>query len=151
MWWSSPSCPYASRRAEYKGVFYPKLLHLLLRITGPITINPVLVSFDFGLILSYHSFLFTLCTSTLVCLAMRKLFFAQTLGLLFGLGHCAPSADADILPRQAGGGPTCNTPDNRACWNEDFNITTDYEVKIPETGNVVRVGYHAGALSVSCL
>jgi len=29
---------------------------------------------------------------------------------------------------------TCNTPTNRACWNSNFNINTDYEASTPTTG-----------------
>lgn len=31
----------------------------------------------------------------------------------------------------------CNTPTDRACWSDGFDITTDYETKTPLTG-VVR-------------
>nr|1GW0_A Chain A, LACCASE-1 [Melanocarpus albomyces]1GW0_B Chain B, LACCASE-1 [Melanocarpus albomyces]2IH8_A Chain A, Laccase-1 [Melanocarpus albomyces]2IH8_B Chain B, Laccase-1 [Melanocarpus albomyces]2IH9_A Chain A, Laccase-1 [Melanocarpus albomyces]2IH9_B Chain B, Laccase-1 [Melanocarpus albomyces]3FU7_B Chain B, Laccase-1 [Melanocarpus albomyces]3FU9_A Chain A, Laccase-1 [Melanocarpus albomyces]3FU9_B Chain B, Laccase-1 [Melanocarpus albomyces]3QPK_A Chain A, Laccase-1 [Melanocarpus albomyce len=30
--------------------------------------------------------------------------------------------------------PTCNTPSNRACWSDGFDINTDYEVSTPDTG-----------------
>lgn len=29
---------------------------------------------------------------------------------------------------------SCNTPTNRACWVEGYNITTDYELETPLTG-----------------
>lgn len=32
-------------------------------------------------------------------------------------------------------GPTCNTPSNRACWTDGFDISTDYEVKTPPGGS----------------
>ncbi|KAK4249145.1 extracellular laccase [Corynascus novoguineensis] len=41
--------------------------------------------------------------------------------------------EATIVPRQE----SCNTPSNRACWSEGFDINTDYEVETPDTG-VVR-------------
>lgn len=31
----------------------------------------------------------------------------------------------------------CNTPTDRACWSDGFDITTDYETKTPLTG-VIR-------------
>lgn len=36
----------------------------------------------------------------------------------------------DLRPRE----PTCNTPSNRACWSDGFDINTDYEVSTPDTG-----------------
>ncbi|KAK4145141.1 laccase [Dichotomopilus funicola] len=47
-----------------------------------------------------------------------------------------PIVDRDesgLAPRQS----SCNTPSNRACWSNGFDINTDYEVKSPDTG-VVR-------------
>ena len=71
---------------------------------------------------------------------MRKLFLLQAIGLLFGLGQSALSSDTDVTPRSMeAGGPTCNTPSNRACWSHGFDIRTDYEVKIPHTGVTRRV------------
>lgn len=66
---------------------------------------------------------------------MRKLFLLQAISLLFGLGQTAPSPESDITPRATdASGPTCNTPSNRACWSDGFDIRTDYEVEIPNTG-----------------
>ncbi|KAI0477166.1 multicopper oxidase-domain-containing protein [Xylariaceae sp. FL0804] len=48
--------------------------------------------------------------------------------LLSGFGASAPTA-VDVLDvRQAS---TCNTPTNRACWSNGFNIHTDYEKSTP--------------------
>lgn len=66
---------------------------------------------------------------------MRRLFLLQAIGLLCNLGRAAPSAEAEVTPRGLEKrAPTCNTPSNRACWSDGFDINTDYEVKIPETG-----------------
>lgn len=35
--------------------------------------------------------------------------------------------------------PTCNTPSNRACWTNGFDINTDYETNIPFTGSTKAV------------
>jgi len=43
--------------------------------------------------------------------------------------------ETTIVPRQA----SCNTPSNRACWSEGFDINTDYEVETPDTGVVRHV------------
>ncbi|SPN99703.1 related to Laccase-1 [Cephalotrichum gorgonifer] len=66
---------------------------------------------------------------------MKKLFFLQAIGLFFGVGQSAPSAQVDVAPRDLEKrGPTCNTASNRRCWSDGFDITTDYEAKIPNTG-----------------
>ena len=71
---------------------------------------------------------------------MRRLFFLQALGLLCGLGRSAPSPEAEITPRALEKrAPTCNTPSNRACWSNGFDINTDYEAKIPNTGVTRKV------------
>ena len=71
---------------------------------------------------------------------MRQLFVLQVLGLLCGLGRGAPSLEAEISPRGLEKrAPTCNTPSNRACWSDGFDINTDYETKIPDTGVTVNV------------
>lgn len=41
----------------------------------------------------------------------------------------AKNEDATIVARNS-----CNTPSNRACWSEGFDINTDWEVKAPVTG-----------------
>jgi FtsP/CotA-like multicopper oxidase with cupredoxin domain len=46
--------------------------------------------------------------------------------LLAGLATAAPTVD--LKPRQS----TCNTPTDRACWSDGFDITTDYEAATPE-------------------
>jgi hypothetical protein len=38
--------------------------------------------------------------------------------------------DAALGARQA----SCNTPSNRACWSDGFDINTDYETSTPDTG-----------------
>jgi len=68
---------------------------------------------------------------------MRHLFLLQAVGLFFGLSKAAPSpVDVDVVaPRElAKRAPTCNTPSNRACWSDGFDINTDYEASIPNTG-----------------
>ncbi|KAJ4407264.1 laccase, multicopper oxidase, benzenediol:oxygen oxidorectuctase [Neurospora sp. IMI 360204] len=37
-----------------------------------------------------------------------------------------------------GGGGGCNSPSNRQCWSQGFNINTDYELGTPNTGNTRR-------------
>ncbi|TEA18080.1 Laccase-1 [Colletotrichum sidae] len=66
--------------------------------------------------------------------------------LLYGLAAAAPSPSSNEVskrqdeqpPADAGspetGSKLCNTPSNRACWSEGFNINTAYEEKIPDTG-----------------
>lgn len=39
-----------------------------------------------------------------------------------------------LLSGLAVAAPTCNTPTNRACWTNGFNINTDYEASVPTTG-----------------
>lgn len=41
--------------------------------------------------------------------------------------------ESGLAPRQS----SCNTPSNRACWSNGYDINTDYEVNSPDTG-VVR-------------
>ena len=47
--------------------------------------------------------------------------------------HAAPGPlqlGKDLIPRAS----TCNTPSNRACWSNGFDINTDYEVRTPPGG-----------------
>lgn len=69
---------------------------------------------------------------------MRIAPFIESLGLLAlsGLGLAVPTSTGLTAPR-AGlmkRGPTCNTASNRACWTNNFNIATDYETQVPNTG-----------------
>lgn len=71
---------------------------------------------------------------------MRQLFLLQAIGLLFGLGQTAPSPESEVTPRALEKrAPTCNTPSNRACWSDGYDIRTDYEIDIPDTGVTRRV------------
>ncbi|PKS09340.1 hypothetical protein jhhlp_003954 [Lomentospora prolificans] len=67
---------------------------------------------------------------------MRSFALFQAVGLFLGLGNAAPSPiDVAVAPRElVKRAPTCNTPSNRACWSDGFNINTDYEASIPDTG-----------------
>nr|3PPS_A Chain A, Laccase [Canariomyces arenarius]3PPS_B Chain B, Laccase [Canariomyces arenarius]3PPS_C Chain C, Laccase [Canariomyces arenarius]3PPS_D Chain D, Laccase [Canariomyces arenarius] len=67
---------------------------------------------------------------------------ALMVGILSPHAAAAPPANPvqrDMLQvleaRQSG--PTCNTPSNRACWTNGFDINTDYEVSTPNTGRTV--------------
>src|SRR3569833_3303953 len=44
------------------------------------------------------------------------------------------SYGCEATPPPPGSGPSCNTPDNRACWKKGFDINTDYEAEYPRTG-----------------
>lgn len=64
---------------------------------------------------------------------------------LSALGLSLPSLETQelsLFDRQAlsplPGPPSCNKPNNRACWAPGFNINTDYEKKIPK-GKLVQV------------
>ena len=48
------------------------------------------------------------------------------------------SAEARGLEKRA---PTCNTPSNRACWTNGFDINTDYENNTPFTGSTKAVSF----------
>ncbi|ERS96778.1 laccase precursor [Sporothrix schenckii 1099-18] len=58
------------------------------------------------------------------------------LGSVF-LAHAAPSGRLDDASDLVARASTCNTPSNRACWTNGFNISTDYEVSTPVT-NFIR-------------
>jgi hypothetical protein len=71
---------------------------------------------------------------------------ALMVGILSPHAAAAPPANPvqrDMLQvleaRQSG--PTCNTPSNRACWTNGFDINTDYEVSTPNTGRTVAVSF----------
>lgn len=52
--------------------------------------------------------------------------------------HPAKAAPSSLLqPIEVRQDVGCNTPTDRACWADGFDITTDYETKTPLTG-VVR-------------
>jgi hypothetical protein len=74
---------------------------------------------------------------------MRSDFLLQGLGLFAGLAHAAPPGQAveELAPRtDLVKRASCNTPSNRQCWTTDgFNISTDYEQRVPNTGNTRRV------------
>lgn len=53
------------------------------------------------------------------------------------IGAAIPSPLSAELVKRA---PTCNTPTNRACWTDGFDINTDYEANFPDTGVVRNVG-----------
>jgi len=55
--------------------------------------------------------------------------------LLVGLVVAAPAP----LLRPVKRASTCNTPQDRACWTDGFDINTDWEVTTPFTGVVREV------------
>lgn len=78
---------------------------------------------------------------------MQILNIFKGLGMLAGLVAAAPHASNSdqalgLYPREPGVSPafelskrqSCHTPSNRACWSPGFDINTDYEDKIPDTG-----------------
>lgn len=80
---------------------------------------------------------------------MRFTFRLQAVSclLLAGLGNAVPftTTEDDLTPRAelselTKRAPTCNTPSNRACWTNGFDINTDYEASFPATGVVRNVG-----------
>lgn len=78
---------------------------------------------------------------------MRPIALFQAVGLFLGLTNAAPSADVSVASRDLfKRAPTCNTPSNRACWSNGFDINTDYESSIPNTGNTRRVSESFPAL-----
>jgi hypothetical protein len=48
--------------------------------------------------------------------------------------RAAPSSLLQPLELRQDAG--CNTPSNRACWSDGFDINTDYETTVPLTGTV---------------
>ncbi|KAI0021765.1 multicopper oxidase-domain-containing protein [Xylariomycetidae sp. FL0641] len=59
--------------------------------------------------------------------------YASDLSSLADLGACMINlSHAELVTRDTG---SCNTPSNRACWSEGFDIHTDYETTIP-TGSL---------------
>jgi len=52
----------------------------------------------------------------------------------------APSHDSYLSAGLVKRAPTCNTPTNRACWTDGFDINTDYEANFPDSGVVREVG-----------
>lgn len=78
---------------------------------------------------------------------MKVTSFFRGLGMFVGLAVAAPHASNSdqalgLFPREPGVSPafdlskrqSCHTPTNRACWSPGFDINTDYEDKIPDTG-----------------
>jgi len=54
---------------------------------------------------------------------------AMVLGLAIDTTQVLEQRTSDLRVRQS-----CNTPSNRACWSTGFNINTDWETSIPNTG-----------------
>lgn len=52
--------------------------------------------------------------------------------LLIGFTHGSPLGDAQ--PHVLETRQSCNTASNRQCWTSNFDINTDYEAHVPETG-----------------
>lgn len=69
---------------------------------------------------------------------MKSLRLIKGLALLAGLATSSPLASRDeslgLLKRQS-----CNTASNRQCWSPGFDINTDYEASVPDTGVTVKV------------
>lgn len=84
---------------------------------------------------------------------MKSFGLIKGLALLAGLVASAPLASTDesldlftrksdeststaveLLKRQS-----CNVESNRACWSPGFDINTDYEANVPNTGVTRRV------------
>lgn len=60
---------------------------------------------------------------------MTPSFLTPTLlALLCSPVFAVPAFD-HVISRQA---QSCNTPENRACWTDGFDINTDYELSTPE-------------------
>ena len=52
----------------------------------------------------------------------------------------SPSSYTEVLPRQYSSKVGCaHGPSSRGCWDTDHDITTDYQLNWPNTGNVVEV------------
>ncbi|KAH9885161.1 laccase [Xylariomycetidae sp. FL2044] len=72
-----------------------------------------------------------LCSCCLTTLFNFNMFRPYLLSALLALARLATSKSPDLLvPRQSG--PTCNTPDDRGCWTDDFSIDTDYDIDTPD-------------------
>ena len=73
--------------------------------------------------------------STSLFKGLGSLLFAGLAAAAPSLSPSTPAEDlsprADLVRRA-----NCNTPSNRACWttSPNFNINTDYEASIPNTG-----------------
>ncbi|KAH7627774.1 multicopper oxidase-domain-containing protein [Sordaria sp. MPI-SDFR-AT-0083] len=52
--------------------------------------------------------------------------------LLTGLAHGSPLAESH--PHVLEARQSCNTASNRQCWTSNFDVNTDYEAHVPETG-----------------
>jgi hypothetical protein len=69
---------------------------------------------------------------------MRQGMFARGFGLLLaGFAAAAPSARVSSS-KLVGVRDSCHSPSNRACWSQGFDVSTDYEDKVPDTG-VTRI------------
>lgn len=75
---------------------------------------------------------------------MKSTLSKSVLFFLYGLAVAAPSNSGPARrqdqqqpsdPNPSDQGPkSCNTPNNRQCWVDGFDIKTAYEENIPETG-----------------
>lgn len=58
-----------------------------------------------------------------------------SVSLLLSLTVAAPAPALEISEIETRAASTCNTPSNRACWTDDFNLQTDYETSTPPAGS----------------
>ncbi|KAK3492712.1 Cupredoxin [Neurospora hispaniola] len=61
-------------------------------------------------------------------------FRVSIIGFLQALTVFSAATASSLVQRDS----SCNTPDNRACWTDGFNITTDWEKEVPFTGRTVN-------------
>ncbi|KAK7932433.1 Laccase-1 [Apiospora marii] len=61
-----------------------------------------------------------------------------SLSLLVNLSAAVPAPALEVSQIETRAASTCNTPDNRACWTDDFNLQTDYETSTPPAGSSPR-------------
>lgn len=62
-------------------------------------------------------------------------FRVSIIGFLRALTVFSVATASSLVQRDS----SCNTPDNRACWTDGFDITTDWEKEVPFTGRTVHV------------
>ena len=60
--------------------------------------------------------------------------------LFSSLAAATPHPRNEPSPSPSPAAASCNTPSNRACWTEGFDINTDWETKTPITGVTRTVG-----------
>ncbi|KAK8044631.1 multicopper oxidase [Apiospora rasikravindrae] len=70
--------------------------------------------------------------------ALPSLTGIASISLFVSLCAAAPAPALEVSEIETRAASTCNTPDNRACWTDDFNLQTDYETSTPPAGSTPK-------------